>query len=157
MSDFALKNKTGDFYEILVNRHFTIWIRSPKIEIHVSENEFKSPENSIYSRYFLYKLCLAVAQTVSRWLPIVAALVCVRSTCGVFGGQSDTGAGFLRALRSPLPIIPPISPSSSSPPGAGTIGLLVAAKPSGPNWTPLPPPTIPIKNLFKCDHWIFAW
>jgi hypothetical protein len=29
--------------------------------------------------------------------------------------------------------------------GAGTIGLLVAAVPSGPNWTP--PPTIPIKKF----------
>jgi hypothetical protein len=38
----------------------------------------------------------------------------VRS-CGIFGGQSGTGAGFLRGLRFHLPIlIPPIAPHSSS-------------------------------------------
>jgi hypothetical protein len=54
----------------------------------------------------------AVAQAVSRWLPIAAAQVCIRAACGVCGGQSGIGAGFLRVLRFPLPIIPPISPSS---------------------------------------------
>jgi hypothetical protein len=55
--------------------------------------------------------------------------------------KSGTGAGFIRVLRYPLPSIPSNPPLSYSP-GAGTIGLLVAAVPSGPNWTP--PPTIPI-------------
>jgi hypothetical protein len=63
----------------------------------------------------------AVAQAVRRWLPTAAARVRDRAACGVCGGQSGTGAGFLRVLRFPLPIIPPISPSSYSP-GAGTIG-----------------------------------
>jgi hypothetical protein len=54
----------------------------------------------------------AVAQAVSRWLPTVAARVRVRAACGVCGGQSGIAAGFLRVLRFPLPIIPPISPSS---------------------------------------------
>jgi hypothetical protein len=54
----------------------------------------------------------AVAQAISRWLPTAAASVRVRAACGVCGGQSGTGAGFLRVLRFPLPIIPPISPSS---------------------------------------------
>jgi hypothetical protein len=54
----------------------------------------------------------AVAQAVIRWLPTAAAWVRVRAAYGVCGGQSDTGAGFLRLLRFPLPIIPPISPSS---------------------------------------------
>jgi hypothetical protein len=32
-------------------------------------------------------------------------------SCGICGGQSGAGAGFLRVLRFPLPIfIPPISP-----------------------------------------------
>jgi hypothetical protein len=83
----------------------------------------------------------ALAQAVSRWLPTAAARVRVRAACGVCGGQRGTGAGFLRVLRFPLPNIPPISPSSKSA-EAGTIGLFVAAVPSGHNWTP--PPTIPI-------------
>jgi hypothetical protein len=79
---------------------------------------------------------------VSRWLPTAAAGAHVRAVCGVYGGQSGTGAGFLRILLFPLPIIiPPIFPYSQSP-EAGTICLLVAAVPSGPNWTP--PSTIPI-------------
>jgi ribosomal protein S14 len=54
----------------------------------------------------------AVAQAASRWLPTAAARVRVRAACGVCGRQSGTGAGFLRVLRFPLPIIPRISPSS---------------------------------------------
>jgi hypothetical protein len=54
----------------------------------------------------------AVAQAVSRWLPTAAARVRVRAACAVCGGQSGTGAGFLRVIRFPLPIIPPISPLS---------------------------------------------
>jgi hypothetical protein len=54
----------------------------------------------------------AVAQAVSRWLPTAAARVRVRAAYGVCGGQSGNGGGFLRVLRFPLPIIPPISPSS---------------------------------------------
>jgi hypothetical protein len=53
----------------------------------------------------------AVAQVVSCWLPTAAARVGVRAACGVCGGQSGPGAGFLRVLRFPLPIIPLISPS----------------------------------------------
>jgi hypothetical protein len=53
-----------------------------------------------------------VAQAVSRWLPTAAAWVRVRAACGVSGGHSGIGAGFLRVHRFPLPIIPPISPSS---------------------------------------------
>jgi hypothetical protein len=54
----------------------------------------------------------AVPQEVSRWLPTGAARVRIRAECGVCGGQSGIRAGFLRVLRFPLPIIPPISPSS---------------------------------------------
>jgi hypothetical protein len=54
----------------------------------------------------------AIAQAVSRWLSTAAARV--RSqirACGICGGQSGTGAGFLRVLRFPLPIlIPPTAP-----------------------------------------------
>jgi hypothetical protein len=54
----------------------------------------------------------AIVQAVSRWLLTAAARVRVRPTCGVCCGESSTRAGFLRVLRFPLPIIPPISPSS---------------------------------------------
>jgi hypothetical protein len=58
----------------------------------------------------------AIAQAVSRWLPTVAARVRARIwSCGICGGQSGAGAGFLRVLRFPLPIfIPPIAPQSPS-------------------------------------------
>jgi hypothetical protein len=58
----------------------------------------------------------AIAQAVSRWLPTAAAHVRARVwSCGIFGGQSGAGAGFLRVLKFPLPIfIPPIAPQSSS-------------------------------------------
>jgi hypothetical protein len=52
------------------------------------------------------------SSAVRRWLPTAAARVRLRAACGVCGGQSGTGAGFLRVLRFPLPIIPPISPVS---------------------------------------------
>jgi hypothetical protein len=54
----------------------------------------------------------AVAQAVSRRLPTAAARV---RSCGSCGGQSGTGAGFLRVLRFPLTIlILPTAPQSSS-------------------------------------------
>jgi hypothetical protein len=73
----------------------------------------------------------AIAQAVSRRLPIPAARVRARvSPCGICGGQSGTWTSFLRVLLFPLPIrIPPIAPQSSS--GAGTMGQLVADVPSG--------------------------
>jgi hypothetical protein len=73
----------------------------------------------------LMSLCSAIAQAVSRWLPTAAARVQTRVwSCGICGGQSGAGAGFLRVLRFPLPMfIPPISPQSPSPiTRAGTIG-----------------------------------
>jgi hypothetical protein len=58
----------------------------------------------------------AIAQAVSRQLPTAAARIRARvRSCGICGGQSGTGAGFLRVLRFPLPIlIPPAAPHSSS-------------------------------------------
>jgi hypothetical protein len=58
----------------------------------------------------------AIAQTVSRWLPTAAARVRSQvSSCGICGEQSGTGAGLLRVLLFPLPIlIPPTAPYSAS-------------------------------------------
>jgi hypothetical protein len=81
-----------------------------------------------------------IAQAVSRWLPTAAARIRARVwSCGICGGQSGAGAGFLRALRFPLPIfIPPIAPQS---PSSIILGLYnrpeVAAVPSGLSPTPL--------------------
>jgi hypothetical protein len=47
-----------------------------------------------------------VAKAASRRLP--TAMDRVRATvksCGIYDGQSGTGAGFLRLLRIPLPLI----------------------------------------------------
>jgi hypothetical protein len=58
----------------------------------------------------------AIAQAVSRRLPISAARVRARvRSCRLYGGQSGTGTGLLRVLWFPLPIrIPPIDPQTSS-------------------------------------------
>jgi hypothetical protein len=58
----------------------------------------------------------AIVQAVSRWLPTAAARVRARVwSCGICGGQSSAGAGFLRVLRFPLPLfIPSIAPQVPS-------------------------------------------
>jgi hypothetical protein len=75
-----------------------------------------------------------MSQAVSRWLSTAAARVRARVwSCGICGGQSGTGAGFLRVLRFPLPIfIPLTAPQSPSPLIRGWYNRpLVAAVPSG--------------------------
>jgi hypothetical protein len=65
----------------------------------------------------MFQLSRAIAQAVSRWLPLVAARVRsqVRS-CEICGGQSGSVVGFLRVLRfSLLILIPPTAPQSPSP------------------------------------------
>jgi hypothetical protein len=86
----------------------------------------------------------ALAQAISLWLPTAAARVSIRAACGVCGGQSVTGAAFLRVLR--------VSPANHSTNFSIIItrgwrnSLLTAAVPSGPNWTP--PLTITTKKLY---------
>jgi hypothetical protein len=57
-----------------------------------------------------------IAQAVSRRLTTAAARIRARAKpCGIYGGQSGAGAGFLRVLLFPLLIrIQPIAPQSSS-------------------------------------------
>jgi hypothetical protein len=76
----------------------------------------------------------------SRWLPSAAALVRARvKSCGICGGQSGAGVGFLRVLRFPLPIF--ILPFASQLPSSIIWGWhkrpVVAAVPSGLSLTPL--------------------
>jgi hypothetical protein len=89
----------------------------------------------------------AIAQAVSRRFPTSAAPVraLVRS-CGICGGQSGTGAGFLRELRFSLPIlIPPSAPQSSSI-VRGSLDQLVADISSGLSLTPSQETTKKKKN-----------
>jgi hypothetical protein len=57
----------------------------------------------------------AIAEAVIRWLPIAAARVRARVwSCGICGGQSGAGEGFLRVLPFLLTIlVPPNAPYSS--------------------------------------------
>jgi hypothetical protein len=73
------------------------------------------------------------AQAVSRWFPNSKAFVRAQvRSYGICGGQSGTGAGFLRVLQFLLPIlIPPIAPHSSLSSGTGIIGPTLAGEPSG--------------------------
>jgi hypothetical protein len=85
------------------------WHRPLKKEEKVKINFGKS---EAFYRQFKKSFGLAVTQAVRRWLPTTPVRVRVLAACVVCGGQSGTGAGFLQVLRFPLPIIPPISPSS---------------------------------------------
>jgi hypothetical protein len=72
--------------------------------------------NGVPRRKIKYGVGRPVAQAVSRRLLTATARVRAQvRSCGVCGGQSGTGAGFLRVLRFPLPVlIPPTAPRSSS-------------------------------------------
>jgi hypothetical protein len=65
-----------------------------------------------------------IVQTVSHRLPTAAVRVRVQlKLCGICGGQSDIGAGFVLVLRFPLPIFIPLTspPSSSSSSSSSSI------------------------------------
>jgi hypothetical protein len=81
-------------------------LRSPR-------QEFELPYLTITQRRYLrLRTC---HNSGNRWLPNSAVRVRARvKSCGICGGQNDTGAGFLRVLRFPLPIVPMIAAHSSS-------------------------------------------
>jgi hypothetical protein len=101
---------------LIMTEYETVWTAQP-VWMWLQKRKYHPIQsNPICIHYILTELPLfisrAVAQAVSRWLPTAAARVRFRAGCGVCGGQCGTGAGFLRVLRFPLPIIPQISPSS---------------------------------------------
>jgi hypothetical protein len=74
-----------------------------------------------------------IAQAVGHQFPTAAAWIRAQvRSCGICGGQSGTGAGFLQVLRFPLPIlIPPTSLHSSSITRGWYNRPVVADTPSG--------------------------
>jgi hypothetical protein len=91
-----------------------------------------------YCKIFVYD-DRAIAQAVNQRLPTAVALVWAQiRSCGICGGQSSTGAGFLSVLRFPLSIVIPPTAQHSSSSGAAKVGQLVADIPSGVSLTPPP-------------------
>jgi hypothetical protein len=87
----------------------------------------------------------AVAQAVSRWLPIARARVRVRAEhVGFVVDKVALGKVFSEYFGFPCQSSFHQFLHHHNHPGAGTVGILVAAVPSGPNWTP--PPNILIKK-----------
>jgi hypothetical protein len=81
------------------------------------EKHLKGPANGYIEKDTSFKACPTFIPLHShnhhkRSLQDKVTIVQVWAACGVCGRQSGTGAGFLRVLRFPLPIISPISPLS---------------------------------------------
>jgi hypothetical protein len=96
----------------------------------------------------------AIAQAVSRWFPTAAARVQTRVwSSGLCGGQRGAGAGFLRVLRFPLPILIPPNSQLSYSPGTGTIyAFQWPTCRVDPIWTPLPTMRIVCGHLSNSVH-----
>jgi hypothetical protein len=80
----------------------------------------------------------AIAQAISRRLPTAAARARVKvRPCGICGGSSDTGAGFLLVFGFPGQFsFHRLLHTHHLSSGADTIGQLVADVPSGLSLTP---------------------
>jgi hypothetical protein len=99
------------------------------------------------------KLGRYVAQVVSCRPPTSAARFRAKvRSCGICGGQSCTGEGFLQVLRFPLPLIPPSAPHTSSS-MAGTVGQIVSDVANRLSLTPLQ--WSKKKLLYYRDHRIY--
>jgi hypothetical protein len=75
------------------------------------------------------RLGRVISQAVSRRLPTAADRVRAQlKSCGICGGQSGTGTGFLRVLRFPLPILITLNVSHSSSVIRGWYNRLVSGR-----------------------------
>jgi hypothetical protein len=94
----------------------------------------------------------AIAQAVSRRLPTAAARVRAQiGSCGIYGGQTSTGARFLRVLRFALPIlIPPTDPRSSPSIIRGWYNRPVSGRRT--KWTQSHPTSRNLKKIYKALH-----
>jgi hypothetical protein len=120
-----------------------IWFENSQV---VTTNNYNTLNITVIITHKFFDVCLlvvagegrAIAQAVSHRLPTPAAWVGARvRTYGICGGQSGTGADFLRLLQFSLPIrIPPTAHMHHLSSGAGTVGQLVAVVPSGLSLTP---------------------
>jgi hypothetical protein len=115
-----------------------------------------------HGRYFGYRSTLlpskgsVIAQAVSRWLPTAAARAHVRVwSSGICGGQSGAGAGFLRILWFPLPILILQNSPLSQSPRAGTICQEWPSCQVDPVWTLSP--TKRIKKNNSCHLLFDIW
>jgi hypothetical protein len=109
------------------------------IAVHATENTSNVRISEVCSsRHLRGHVGRAIAQAVIRRLLTSAARVRAQvRSCGICGGQSGTGARFLRVLRFPFSIlIQSTAPHSLSIIRAGTIGQLVADIPSGLSFNP---------------------
>jgi hypothetical protein len=71
------------------------------------------PSTFGYIYFFSYRIGRAIAQAVTRWLPIVAARVRVRAKHVLFvADKVALGQVFSEYFGFPCQSIPPISPSS---------------------------------------------
>jgi hypothetical protein len=108
---------------------------------HQSENSVCITRWNVWAASTYYRISSYTwsFQAVSRWLPTAVRIRSYVKSCEICGGQSVAGAGFLRVLRFPLPILtPPIAPQSPSSIIWGWNNRpVVAAVPSGLILTPL--------------------
>jgi hypothetical protein len=82
----------------------------------------------------------AIAQALSRWLPSAAAIVRARSShVGFVVDKVVLGQVFSEYFDFLYQSFHQFLHHHNHE--AGTIGLLVAAVPSGPSWAPTPPPS----------------
>jgi hypothetical protein len=90
-------------------------VESERYEWKLAFYHCRLPHSTAKHTVIMSTVTVSWPQTVSHWLPTLAAWVRAQAkSCGICDGQSGTGAGFLRVLQFPLPIlIPSTAPYSS--------------------------------------------